>query len=92
MRLGKKMTHQIGNVFFSFAQGRQAHGHDVQAVEQVFPKQALLYELTQIAVSRGDDAYIGFDRGSASHGRVFALLQYAQQPCLGFQRHVADFV
>jgi hypothetical protein len=46
----------------------------------------------QILVARRHDPDVGLDRGTAADGGVFALLQHAQQPCLRFHRHVADFV
>jgi hypothetical protein len=39
-----------------------------------------------------NDAHIGFDRGAAADGGVFALLQHAQQAGLRLHRHVADLV
>ena len=40
----------------------------------------------------GDDPGIGADRRAPADGEVFSLLEHAQQPGLGFQRHVADLV
>ena len=48
--------------------------------------------IAQVLVGGGDDAHVGLDRGAAADGRVFALLQHAQQPGLRLHRHVADLV
>ena len=86
------MPDQVGNVLGALAQRRQPQRHDVEAEVQIFAEQALLDQDTKILVGRGDDAHIGLDRRAAADGRVFALLQNAQQPRLRFHRHVADFV
>ena len=72
--------------------GRQADRHDVQAVEQILAELALADRLAQVAMGGGDDAHIGLDGHPAAHGGELALLQHAQQPGLGIQRHVADLV
>ena len=40
----------------------------------------------------GDDAHVGLDRRATTDGRVFALLEHAQQAGLRLERHVADLV
>ena len=46
----------------------------------------------QIAVSCGDDADVGTDRRAPADGSKFALLEHAQEPSLGVERHVTDLV
>ena len=86
------MADQIGDVLDALAQRRQPQRHDVEAEEQILAEQALLDQHAQILVGGGDDAHIGLDRRAAADGRVFALLQHAQQPRLRLHRHVADLV
>src|SRR3546814_8824623 len=41
---------------------------------------------------RRNDPDIGLDRRAPADGRIFALLQHAQEPRLGIERHISDFV
>ena len=88
----KKCAHEIGNVLRTLAQRRKPHRHDVEAEEQVLAERALLDGVAQVLVGRRDDPHVGLDRRAAADGRVFALLQHAQQPRLRLHRHVADLV
>jgi hypothetical protein len=88
----EEVAHQVGHVLAALAQRRQAHRHHIEAEEQVLAEQALLDQDAQVLVGGRDDADIGLDRGAAADGRVFALLQHAQQPGLRLHRHVADLV
>ena len=49
-------------------------------------------ELPQIAMGRGNDPRVRLDRLAPADGRVFALLQNAQQLRLRLDRHIADLV
>ncbi len=88
----EEMSDQVRNILGALAQGRQAKRNDIQAEEQILAEQAVLFELPEILVGRGDNADVGLDRRAAANGRVFALLQHPQQSRLRFHRHVADFV
>src|SRR5262249_52022918 len=92
LRLREEVADEIGDVFSSFTQGRQAQRDDVKSEEQILPEQTLLNQTPQIFVRRGDDPDIALDGRAATDGRVFALLEYTQQPCLCLHGHVADFV
>ncbi len=92
LRLREEMTDQIRNIFRALAQRRQTQWHDIEPEEQILAEQALLNLQPQILVGRSDDTYIALDRRTAADGRVFALLEHAQQARLRFHRHVADFV
>ena len=89
---GEEMAHQIADILEPFAQGRQPDRHHVEPVEQILAEQALMDQLPEILVGGGDDPHIGADRHPAADGRVFTFLQDAQEPGLGFHRHVADLV
>jgi hypothetical protein len=86
------MARQLDDILAALAQRRQADGDHVQAIEQILAELALADRLAQVAMGGGDDAHIGLDGNPAAHGGEFALLQHAQQPGLGIQRHVADLV
>ena len=59
---------------------------------QIFAELSPADQLPEVAMRGRDDADIGLDRLRAADGRVFALLQHAQQAGLRLQRHVADFI
>ena len=88
----EEVPHEVRNVLGALAQRRQAQRHDVEPEEQVLAEQALLDRDAQVLVGGRDDADIGLDRHAPADGGVLALLQHAQQPGLGFHRHVADLV
>ena len=88
----EEMADEVGDVLGALAQRRQPQRHDVEPEEQVLAEQALLDQGAQVLVGGGDDAHVGLDRRAAADGRVFALLQHAQQPRLRLHRHVADLV
>jgi hypothetical protein len=81
-------THVLGPP----AQGGQAHGEDVEPVEQILAEFAFLDHLRQVAVGGGDDAHIHLDGPVAAHSLEFLLLQYAQQLGLQFQWDFSNFV
>ena len=88
----EKGAHQIGDIFRAFAQWREANRHNIEAEEQILAKGSLLDGEAEVLVCRGDDPDVGLDRRPSADGRVFALLQDAKKPSLGFHRHIADFV
>src|SRR6056297_1366239 len=88
----EEMPHQIRNILDTLAQGRQAQGHDIEPEIQILAEQTLLDRDPQILVGGSHDADIGADRRASTHGRVFTLLEYAQQARLSLHRHVADLV
>ena len=74
------------------AQRGQAHGHDVEAVEQVLAEGAAGDELLQVAVGRGDQAHVDADGLDAADPLELALLQRAQQLDLHLDGDLADLV
>ena len=91
-RAADEMAHQVRHILGAIPERRQAQGHDVETIIEIFAKQALVDQDLEILVGGGNNADIGLDRGAATHRRVLALLQHAQQPGLGVHRHVADLV
>src|SRR6516164_314589 len=92
LRLREKVADEVGNVFGSLAKRRQSQGYDVEPEEQVLAEQTLLDQKSKVLVRRRDDPDVALDGRAATNGRVFALLEHAQQTGLCFHRHVADFI
>ena len=55
------------------------HGNDIQPIEQVFTKLALLLGLDQIHVGRGNHTHIHAQSGVGANGLDLPFLQHAQQ-------------
>src|SRR5262249_12423127 len=92
LSLGEKVPDQVGHILDALAQWRQPQRYHVEPEEQVLPEQALLNQDAQVLVGRRNDAYVGLDRGAATNGGVFPLLQHPQKTRLRLHRHVADLV
>src|SRR5579872_2946645 len=88
----EEVVHQQGYVDFALAQRRQHDVDDVQAVEQIFAKRALLDHGFQVGVRCRDHPHVDFDRLVRPHARDLAVFQHAQQLDLRVHRHFADFV
>ena len=86
------MLREVGDVLEAFAQRRQPQRDDIQPEKQILAEEALADLAAQILMGRGDDADIGLDGRAAANRDIFALLQYAQKPCLRLHRHVADLI
>ena len=86
------MVGQVRDVLAPLTQGRQPDGHDVEPEVEILAEAALLDRDSKILVGRGHNPHIRLDRVSTAHGRVFALLQHAQETRLRFHRHVTDLV
>src|ERR1700691_1133915 len=76
----------------AIAQGRYLNRENIQAVEQIGAKAAILHGLLEVAISRSDDANIDFYRVAAAYRLKFALLKDAEQLHLRFQGELSDFV
>ena len=79
-------------MFAPHPQGRNRQRQHVQPVEQVFAERAVLHEVEQLAVGRGNDADVDLDRLAAADRLDGAFLQRAQQLYLRRQRQLADLV
>ena len=88
----EEVAGEDGDVFEALAQGGEADGDDVEAVEEVFAELAGADGLAEVAVGGGDDADVGADGGAAADGGELAFLEDAEEPGLGFGGHVADLV
>ena len=75
-----------------FTQGGQAQVHDVQSIEQVFAKCAVLHRLDQVTVRGRQDADIDANRFGAAHSVDLALLNGAEQFGLQTSIHFGNFV
>lgn len=65
---------------------------DVESEEQVVAEGAFAHQLAQVAVGRGDDAYIDAACACRADHADFLVLQDAQQLDLHAQAHFADFI
>ena len=67
-------------------------GHDIDAVVQVFPKFSICNQPFEVAVGGCDQSYIHLCRLYGTDFTDFTFLQYSQQPGLGVQRQLTDFI
>ena len=68
------------------------HPDDVQAMEQVLPKGAVLHPLLQMLMGGGDDAHVHLHGVVAADPVELPLGNHPQQADLAVGGHVADFV
>ena len=87
-----KLAEQQMNVSLALAQRRQRNLHRVQTVVQVLAKLALVDLLEHVDVGRPDDAHVHFLGLRRAHLDEFAGFEHAEQPHLGAQGQLADFV
>ncbi len=88
----EKMPDQQRNILPALAEGRHHDRHDVQPIEEVFPKGAFFDFLQEILVRRGEDADIDLHQLRAADPVELLLLQRTQHLGLRAQAHVADLV
>ena len=72
-------TGEFGDVFAAVPEGRQADGHDVEPVIEVFPETAFVHFVFEVAVGGGDDADVDFEGLGAAHPLELAFLDDPQQ-------------
>src|SRR5262249_52827159 len=73
-----KVLDQHGNVFSSFAQGRNLNRKDVKPKQQILTEGAGIARSLQSSVRRGNDPNIGGKRLTPPHTFEFALLKHPQ--------------
>ena len=83
---------QRRNISRALPQGRDAEGHDVQAVIEIRAKGPALHFGGEIAIGGGHQADIELPRACASHALELALLQDAQEFGLQLRSELADFI
>ena len=86
------MADQRGNLVAALAQRRDGQRDDVQPVEQVLAEAALLDQLQQVRVGRGDDADVDVDGVRFAERVDLARLEKAQQLGLQVESELADLV
>ena len=87
-----KVTDERRDYGLAFAQGRQLQVERVQAVVEVFAESPHVHRLLQVAVCRGDNAYVQVARLGLADAPDFVILQKAQKLDLRRCRQFADFV
>ena len=87
------MIDQQRDVLPAFAQRRHHELDDVDAIKQIFAKQALRDEVAQALVRRGNDPHVdGLAFAKRADLLQLAGLEESQQETLHPQRHLADFI
>ena len=87
-----EQIHQVGDIFFALAQGRDIDWNNIQAIVKIFAESAFFERGAQIAVGRGNQPHIDLDRLRSTQPFKLALLQNAQQLHLRRRRHIADLI
>ena len=91
-RLGEKLLDQRRDVLAPRAQRRQLERDDLEAVQQVLAKPALLDQHAQVAMGRGDHAHVDLALAGAADRAHAVGLEHLQQLRLQRRRHLADLV
>jgi len=71
---------------------RDSDGKDVQPIVKVLPKPALADLFLQVAVGRGHDSDIDFDRMRRTQALKLFMLNHPEQLGLRLQRQLPDLV
>src|SRR5882724_1319245 len=87
-----KVPHQEWNIPLAFPQGRDVHGKNIQAKEEIGPELLLAHHCFQISVRRRNQTRIGPKRARASQPLELPFLQHAEQVGLQFERNLSYFV
>ena len=90
--LAGKMRDEIEKILGALAQGRQEHGENIDAVEEIAAKFAFPDEFFQIAMRGNDHADVYLDRFLAADALDFAFFEDTQELGLHRDGHVANFV
>ena len=80
------------NVVAPLCQRRHLHRDDVEPVEEILAEALLFHLIGQIARGGGNHAHVDADVARSSDADEALFGQDAQDPRLGRQRHVGDFV
>src|ERR1700761_9069398 len=80
------------DVLWPLAQGGDAEGHDVEAVEEILAELTGRDHGRQIAMGRADDPHVALAGALPSHRANVAVLQDAQELRLHRERHLAYLV
>ena len=86
------MFGQQRNIFAPPRQRRQTQADHIEAMKQIFAKQAIAHARFKVLVSGGNHAHIGLDRLVPADPVKLAIRQHPQQARLQLGRHVADLV
>ena len=89
---GEEVRGEEGDVLAPLAQGRDADGEDVEAVEEVLAEGALYGRSLEVAVGGRDHAHVDAHRARGADGAHLAELEGAQEAHLQRRRHLADLV
>src|SRR5271163_248736 len=85
-----EVTHQQGNIVFSFAQRRHSDGEHIQPIVQIGSESLLLYHRFQIAIRRRNQPGTRTKSSNATQALKLALLQNSQELWLKLQWDFSD--
>src|SRR5208283_277424 len=88
----EKFVGEQRDVALSLSQGRQAYGHDADAVIEIDPELAPLHLLFEIAVGRANETHVDLNSAGSADPFELAFLKHAQKLGLKRRRNLADFV
>src|SRR5206468_2545138 len=77
--LGDEELCQQRNITRALAQRGKMQREHVQSIVEILTERSLAYALEQIAIGRGDDANVGFDRRVSTDALKLALLKHAKE-------------
>src|SRR5437870_10576056 len=77
--LREKSVYQQGNIVRPITERREADGHHIESVVEVFSKVSLLDRFFKVTIGRGDDPGIDFEQLRSAQAPEFLRLQHAQK-------------
>src|SRR6476646_9957443 len=90
--LREKPVYQQGDIIGSIAERREANGHDIEPIVEVFSKVSLLDRFFKITIGRGDDSGIDFEQLRPAQSPELLRLQHAQKINLRFEGQLTHFI
>src|SRR5262245_25814788 len=87
-----EVVHEAGDFVAPFAEGADAEGDDVEAVEEVFAEAPLADRVVEVRVGGRDDADVDGHRPRFAERRDLARFEEAEELWLEVESELADFV
>src|SRR5262245_11476212 len=66
--------------------------YDIEAIIEILPKFSVIHHFFQVAIGRSNHANVYSNLSFSSHVTQRLFLNHSEEPNLGIQRHVADFI
>src|SRR5215469_7287244 len=87
-----EMARELPDIFAALPQRRNVYRKHIEPVVQILPELPFARTLGKIAIGRGDDPHIDFDRAFRTDRVDIAMLQGSEQLYLHVEAQLADFV